>query len=70
MRTPRLAVMRRVDARVRGHRRRLGIAANVDVIHIEVVVARDIVRLLRPLVTWYITRRSPYLKDNRRRDSH
>lgn len=28
-----------------------------------------VIRLLRPLVTWYITRSSPYLKDNRRRGS-
>jgi nucleoside-diphosphate-sugar epimerase len=28
-----------------------------------------LIRLLRPLVTWYIIRRSPYLKENRRRGS-
>jgi hypothetical protein len=28
-----------------------------------------VISLLRPLVTWYITRTSPYLRDNRRRDS-
>jgi hypothetical protein len=26
-----------------------------------------LVRLLRPLATWYVTRRSPYLQGNRRR---
>jgi hypothetical protein len=26
-----------------------------------------LIRLLRPLATWYITRRSPYLRENRRR---
>jgi nucleoside-diphosphate-sugar epimerase len=28
-----------------------------------------VIRLLRPLVTWYITRNSPYLEENRRRGS-
>ena len=29
-----------------------------------------LIGLLRPLVTWYVTRSSPYLRENRRRDSH
>jgi nucleoside-diphosphate-sugar epimerase len=28
-----------------------------------------LIRLLRPLATWYVTHRSPYLKENRRRGS-
>jgi len=28
-----------------------------------------LIRLLRPVATWYLTRRSPYLKENRRRGS-
>jgi hypothetical protein len=28
-----------------------------------------LIRLLRPVVTWYVTRSSPYLKENRRSGS-
>jgi hypothetical protein len=35
----------------------------------ELGLLAPVIRLLRPLATWYVTRSSPYLRENRRRRS-